>query len=255
MPKTILVADDSITVRRVVELAFQNTDLRVETVGSGAEALERLERIRPDLVLADVVMPEPSGYEICRHVKDSPSPVPVLLLAGAFERFDESRARSCGADGHLVKPFGSAALHDRVHALLDAPASAPEGVEPEDPGARDEDDEVEAVFEDWAVSFPSAASPVGEPPEWSSRADVLPESLVEEVETEAREGTEAEAGAEPSMAPPPTLDPSEREAIVREVVRRLSKEVVREVAREVVPDLAETIIRERIRQLEQEADE
>jgi CheY-like chemotaxis protein len=118
MAKRILLADDSVTIRRVVELTFADSAYHVESVGSGSEALERIAVLRPDLVLADVVMPDPSGYEICRQVKDSDRPVPVLLLAGTFESFDEPRARACGADGHLLKPFESRALVQRVEALL-----------------------------------------------------------------------------------------------------------------------------------------
>ena len=110
MPRTILLADDSLTIRKVVELTFGDTDIRVETVGSGREAIERLDVLRPDLVLADVVMPGPSGYDVCRAVKSSGRPVPVLLLAGTFEAFDPEEARACGADGHMTKPFDSKTL-------------------------------------------------------------------------------------------------------------------------------------------------
>jgi CheY-like chemotaxis protein len=82
MRRTILLADDSVTIRKIVELTFGDSDIRVESVGSGREALERLRDLRPDLVLADVVMPGPSGYEVCRAVKASERPVPVRLLAG-----------------------------------------------------------------------------------------------------------------------------------------------------------------------------
>lgn len=118
MPKTVLLADDSATIRKVVELTFSDTDIRVVAVSDGRQALERLEQLDPDLVLADVVMPEPSGYEICSRVKASRRPVPVLLLAGTFEPFDEQRAVDCGADGQLVKPFDSRELLERVQLLL-----------------------------------------------------------------------------------------------------------------------------------------
>ena len=96
MRKVILLADDSATIRRVVELTFSDQDCHVECVASGSEALQRLETLKPDLVLADVVMPGPSGYEICRKIKASPRPIPVLLLAGTFETFDHEAARACG---------------------------------------------------------------------------------------------------------------------------------------------------------------
>lgn len=118
MAFTILLADDSVTIRRVVELTFHDTEIRVETAATGREALELLDATRPDLVLADVLMPPPTGYELCRSIKNSDRPVPVLLLTGAFEPFDEERARSCGADGHITKPFESGHLRARVEALL-----------------------------------------------------------------------------------------------------------------------------------------
>ncbi len=118
MSKLVLLADDSATIRKVIELTFSDTDFHVESVASGEEALAKLEVMRPDIVLADVVMPEPSGYEICRRVKMLDQPIPVLLLAGVFEAFDHEQARACGADGCLLKPFESRTLLDRVASLL-----------------------------------------------------------------------------------------------------------------------------------------
>ena len=118
MGKRILIADDSSTIRKIVELTFRESEIEVEAVGSGRDALERLERTEADLVLADVEMPGPSGYEICRTIKTSARPVPVLLLAGTFEPFDIERARECGADDYLVKPFESGQLRAKVEALL-----------------------------------------------------------------------------------------------------------------------------------------
>lgn len=129
MLKTILLADDSSTIRKIVELTFNDTGIRVEAVETGREAMETFERLRPDLVLADVVMPEPSGYEICRSIKSSDHPVPVVLLAGTFEPFDEQQARECGADDHLIKPFESETLLAKVHELLEEPP--PEAAEPQ----------------------------------------------------------------------------------------------------------------------------
>jgi CheY-like chemotaxis protein len=147
MRRTILLADDSVTVRKIVELTFGETDIHVESVASGDEALEKLPILRPDLVLADVVMPGPSGYDVCRAVKDSQRPVPVLLLAGTFEPFDADLARACGSDGHVTKPFDARLLIERVLRLLDVPAEpAPSG----GPAATSREDEFEAMFDDLA---------------------------------------------------------------------------------------------------------
>jgi CheY-like chemotaxis protein len=131
--RTILVADDSSTIRRIVELTFSETDVRVETASSGSEALARLEGIEPDLVLADVALAGASGYELCRAIKGSTRPVPVVLLSGSFDPYDRELARACGADGHLVKPFESSVLRERVVEMLRAPAppTPPAEVTPE----------------------------------------------------------------------------------------------------------------------------
>jgi DNA-binding response OmpR family regulator len=114
------VADGSPTIRKVVELTFSDSRFHVESVGDGAAAMESLALLKPDLLLADVALADSDGYEICRSVKESERPVPVLLLVGAFEEFDRERARACGADGHVTKPFDSRALFDRVRELLAA---------------------------------------------------------------------------------------------------------------------------------------
>lgn len=119
MTKTILVADDSKTIQHVVALAFRATDFRVVQVGDGDEAFKRAAEIHPDVVLADVAMPGKNGYELCSQLKrgGATSDIPVLLMAGAFEPFDDRRAQEAQADGHIKKPFDSQLLIDRVRSL------------------------------------------------------------------------------------------------------------------------------------------
>jgi CheY-like chemotaxis protein len=128
MSRTLLVADDSVTIQKVVELTFSDSGHRVVGVGDGKAALETARELRPDLVLCDVIMPEMNGYEVCEQLKAEPltAGTPVLLLTGAFEPFDEERARACGADGHLTKPFESRVLLDRVEELLQGAGASPE---------------------------------------------------------------------------------------------------------------------------------
>ncbi len=87
MGKRILLADDSVTIHKVVELTFLDEDYSVEAVNNGDEAIAKLAADGPpDLVIADVHMPPgPSGYEVCDKVREMHPGVPVLLLAGAFE--------------------------------------------------------------------------------------------------------------------------------------------------------------------------
>jgi CheY-like chemotaxis protein len=120
MSKKILLADDSITIQKVIELTFSDEDFDVITVGNGRLALERLPDVRPDIVLCDIIMPEKDGYEVCEQIKTNPatSHVPVLLLTGAFEPFDQERAARAGYDGSLAKPFEPETLIAKVKDLL-----------------------------------------------------------------------------------------------------------------------------------------
>ena len=120
MAKKILLADDSITIQKVVELTFSEGDYEVICVGNGSEAIRRADEVVPDIALVDVMMPQRNGYEVCSHIKQDPglSWIPVLLLTGTFEPFDPRRAEQAGAQGHITKPFESRALVKEVEDLL-----------------------------------------------------------------------------------------------------------------------------------------
>ena len=128
MPKVLLLADDSVVIQKLVGLSFANEDIEVITTDNGDDALTRAREVDPDVVLADVMMPGKNGYEVCEALKADVrlGHVPVLLLTGTFEAFDEDRAREVGSDGHITKPFETQALVERVTGLLaSTPAAAP----------------------------------------------------------------------------------------------------------------------------------
>jgi len=118
--RKLLLADDSVTIQRVVELTFSGEDIDVITVSDGEQAIARISADRPDIVLADIAMPKKNGYEVAEFVKEHPSlsNVPVLLLAGAFEPVDEERAKRVKCDGVLVKPFETHEVIARVRELI-----------------------------------------------------------------------------------------------------------------------------------------
>ena len=120
MGSKILLADDSITIQKVVNLTFADEGIEVVAVSNGDAAERRLADVNPDLVLADIFMPGKNGYELCEHIKRSPqfSKVPVVLLIGAFEPFNEAEARRVHADAHLTKPFESRTLVETVRKLI-----------------------------------------------------------------------------------------------------------------------------------------
>jgi CheY-like chemotaxis protein len=98
MPHKLLLADDSVTIQRVIELTFADEDVQVIAVGDGKQAINRAQQDPPDIILADVGMPERDGYEVATFIKQTPElkHIPVLLLTGAFEPIDEGRARAAG---------------------------------------------------------------------------------------------------------------------------------------------------------------
>ena len=126
MGHKILLADDSITVQKIVKLTFSDEGVEVTAVGNGELAVQKLSEMRPDLVMADVFMPGKDGYEVCEYVKTHPElrHTPVILLVHAFEPFDQERALRVGADQHLTKPFQSIrALVTTVKEMMASPAA------------------------------------------------------------------------------------------------------------------------------------
>ena len=123
MAKTLLLADDSVTIQKVVGISFAGEDVDLITVDNGDDAIAKAREARPDVILSDVVMPGKNGYEVCEAIKSDPAlaHIPVLLLTGTFEAFDEERASRCGAAGHVAKPFEAQTLVSRVSELLANP--------------------------------------------------------------------------------------------------------------------------------------
>ncbi len=293
MAKKILLADDSITIQKVVELTFSEGDYEVFCASDGAQAIRKIEEIVPDIALVDVMMPQRNGYDVCAHVKKDPNLawIPVLLLTGTFEPYDPKRAGEVGADGHIIKPFESRALVGQVEDLVSrhprpagrgesrppavaSPAAGPTGpAGPQDAKQR---------------SVPAPAGPATV--RMDSRAFM---SQLEPPATPARE-----AAAAPPSAPTPSLGPLDLgledssieptrpmraapprpaapaaapksasprdediaraarekvEELARPIIEKAAEKIIQEIAWEVIPELAETIIKHRIKELEEEA--
>lgn len=241
MSRTILLADDSITIHKVVELTFQSDDVKVAAFSNGDDALEKIEALAPDLVIADIHMPGADGYEVARRVKAGAPQTPVLLLVGTFEPFEESEVEASGADGFLMKPFDSQELLSRVDELLEAPMSDGDSAVADEsidlPPAEQEPEPVEAP-EVSAGERRATGQAVVEP----SAEAVAPAPPPEPVESDSAGG------------PAAGLSDEEIDRIARRVVAAITPEIVREVAREVVPQIAEIVVKERIQQLEQEVE-
>ncbi len=127
MSRTILLADDSLTIQKVVELTFADTEYEVVAVSSGDDLLQRLPEVRPDLVICDVIMPGRDGYDVCQEIKSNSEflHLPVILLTGTFEPFDRDRAIAVGCSEIITKPFEAKKLVDAVEHLAVTPAAPP----------------------------------------------------------------------------------------------------------------------------------
>jgi CheY-like chemotaxis protein len=277
MAYTLLLADDSITIQRIVELTFASEDIAVVAFSDGEHAIASLDRSIPDIVLADVGMPGRSGYEVSRYIKNSPplAHIPVLLLTGAFEPVDQAKALEAGCDGILIKPFEPQFVISRVKELLRRPK----------PGSKE--DEVEQYFEELDKAFanlsaappppPAAEPPVNEPIE--SFAVAPTESAInppaepsvsapEEVPVSIRVEL-PELPATPPPAPivaPPAARPSLADAFVALLAAEgsangksgarptlvsdsrsvLNDDVIERVTRRVLEQLTDTVVRETV---------
>ena len=210
MSRTVLVADDSPTIQRVVQLAFADeTDIDVVAVSSGIQAIEQIEARRPDLVLADTSMPDQTGYDVAESVKRNPAydRIPVVLLTGAFEPVDETRAREAGCEAVLVKPFEPSKLVSTVLELLGPVVQVP-------PSDRRENLAGNTELTGWVAgdaTAPGSTVPVDPPPA-------------------------------------PVLDITDElvDRIATQVIARISDRIVRETTREVVALTAERLVGEEI---------
>ena len=151
MSRTILLADDSLTIQKVVELTFADTEYEVIAVSSGDELLQRLPEAKPDLVICDVIMPGRDGYDVCQEIKSSSEflHLPVILLTGTFEPFDRDRAIAVGCSEIITKPFEAKKLVDAVERLATTPAAPPptaadtQSITPDDLAGSDADVELD----------------------------------------------------------------------------------------------------------------
>ncbi len=117
---SILVVDDSVTIQKVFELAFESEDLDLTVVGDTASALEAAHERTPQLVITDINMPDGDGFTLCRTLKSEPAfaETPIFLLGSALDDFDEEAARRAGADGKFEKPFRSEEMVARVKEVI-----------------------------------------------------------------------------------------------------------------------------------------
>lgn len=190
MSHKLLLADDSITIQKVVELVLAEEDFEIRSVSNGEDALNLMDTFKPDIVLADVEMPKINGYQLCEKIKQNSKTanIPVILLAGAFEPIDENLSLKVGADDSVIKPFESQELISKINAALTM-ASA-EGQE-DFTTAEIGDEEAVEIVEAEAVEFAGAEEDLWEMEEVTA----APEKWIDETAA-AEEKTEIEEAYE-----------------------------------------------------------
>lgn len=269
MPKKLLLADDSITIQKVVALTFAEEDIEVTAVPDGSRALDKARELKPDVVLADVSMPGLNGYELCERIRADAglAGTPVLLLVGSFEPFDEDRASRAGASGRLTKPFDTSELVGTVRAKIEAaarerraaaqPVAAVAGGQAESalvsPRTRESflgAGRILDLFETTSSLENRVARPTGDETAGISGAGRVESERAAEKSKPPQPGQGMHVIPFPGVRAgsadlgPAWLSEDLLDEIVERVVRRMSHDVVREVAWEVVPEMAEMIIRD-----------
>jgi twitching motility two-component system response regulator PilH len=117
---TVLIVDDSQTLRQMLSEILQSSGLVVVEAINGVEAKEKIQAKAPDLVITDLIMPQMNGYELCRWIKTDPSTqgIPVLMCSTKSEEFDRYWGMKQGADAYITKPFHPKDLVTAVRQLL-----------------------------------------------------------------------------------------------------------------------------------------
>ncbi len=241
MPVNILVADDSVTMRRIMELTFAGEDAAVVAVDSGDAAIAKAAELAPDIVFADASM-STDGYRVASAIRATPGleRTAVIVLASQKHPYDEVKGKAAGVDDHVVKPFDTQHVIDKVKRVMAQPrAAAAAKAAPAPPMAQPQ-----RAARTGTIAFerpaptPGAAVP---PPVVTAPAAARPAA--------PRPAAAATMASGADMAR--KLDALGLNAEQIQGVLALSRDVIEKVVWEVVPDLAETLIREEIRRLTQ----
>jgi len=288
VPVTLLAVDDSVTMRKVLEMTFAGEDFKVVTADTADAAVAAARANRPAIVLADVTLEGKSGYDLCQAIKRDTPNVPVLVLSSKLHPYDAAKGQAARVDDHLDKPFDTQQLIDKVRALLSAPAGARTpgpGAVAQRPAAvppvRSPQPSAPAIGIRAPIAAPAAVRVAPAPAAINLRAThEFPPRAAPQVTPAAPPGVRPAAPSPPTRpaAQPAPQRPAPAPAVAApataaaalgvidadlgkklaalgltkdqvEGVLVLSHEIVERVVWEVVPALAETMIREEIQRL------
>ena len=207
MPKKLLLAEDSLTIRKVFELALSRSDIAVTAVDNGEDAVRLAGEILPDLVVADLTLPGKNGFAVAAELRamEHTNKIPVLILSGTLVPLDEARFKASGARGVLVKPFESRELLENIERLLREEAPVPESRKQQEAPAVDERwdfsdvlNEVEAEAVKSATAAPAAREGLLPGAILPGGVNAPPAFNEFDVSIDEIEGSERDFSAEPS---------------------------------------------------------
>lgn len=278
MPR-LLLADDSVTIQRVIELTFAEEGIEVVSVGDGQQAIDALGRDEFDVVLADVGMPGIDGFEVAAYIQSQPelAGLPVVLLTGAFDTVDQVRVNDVKAAAVLAKPFEPQMVIAKVRELLGGSPAPQAATQPAAPAAASSpDDYFERLDKAFASltptleprNVPKPATPAAAAPAPAADpAPVLPEPT-RPAATAPAEGVPAPARASSSgladtfetllavetgelppsalLPPPEAGDDALVERVARRVVSEMGEGPLRQLAADILSRTAERLVREEI---------
>ncbi|MCJ7664875.1 MAG: response regulator [Desulfobacterales bacterium] len=237
MPAKLLIADDSTTIQKVFERTFPPEEFTLCFANNGEEALTKARTESPNLIIADISMPVKSGFELCAALKQDSAlkGIPVLLLIGILDDFDEDESRRVGADGFLIKPFEATAAISKVRAALAKGGSVLPAVGP----AGAQTDEI-LELADFVEGPPRTSPPLQRQAaeEILELADIVEKPHVRPTpppQEQAEEFMElADIVAEPAAMPssPPPREKKEEEFVLQSSLRELEEELKAEFPEE-----------------------
>ena len=175
MPKKLLLAEDSLTIRKVFELALSRSDIAITAVDNGEDAVRLAGEIFPDLVVADLTLPGKNGFAVAAELRamEKTEKIPVLILSGTLVPLDEARFKASGARGVLFKPFESRELLENIERLLREGTVAQESRKPQEAPAVDERWDFSDVLEEVETEEGKSAAPAP-----AAREGLLPGTIL-----------------------------------------------------------------------------
>lgn len=258
MEHRLLLADDSITIQKVVELILSDEGFFIKTAGNGEEAWLAIPEFKPDIVLADIEMPVMNGYRLCEKIKTDPltKDLPVILMAGAFEPLEENTLKRVGADDYIIKPFESLELINKLKAVFaarEALKSSPEEIatseKASDMAATGESFEAETLVSEDITAEDTAVPLIDSIEETSPELTVSEENFTEEETGDSQPATPLQS--QPDFPSRDEITDIIKSAIDKQVSSVFllsdSRDSMEKILRETIPLLAEKYIEEILR--------